>query len=126
MRQRVKSEVRAETMAKKTRTDHLVVLVSCASRQEADRIARSVVSRNLAACVNIFEVPVRSVYRWKGKIERSREVLLLIKSSRSKFASLRREVERLHSYEVPEFLALPVIAGSPAYLAWLDESLRLV
>jgi periplasmic divalent cation tolerance protein len=111
-------------MAKLARGGYVVVLVSCASHSEAKRIARSVVSLRLAACVNIVETPVHSVYRWKGKVNHSREILLLIKSSRRRFFALRREVERLHSYEVPEFLALPVISGSPAYLAWLEESVR--
>lgn len=111
-------------MVRKTQGSYVVVMVSCGSRREAGRIARSVVSHRLAACVNIFEAPIRSVYRWKGKVETSREVLLLIKSSRGRVPTLRREIERLHSYEVPEFLVLPVIAGSPSYLSWLAESLR--
>lgn len=102
---------------------YVLVFVSCATRRQAVRIARNVVSGRSAACVSIFEVPVRSIYRWKGKVEQSREVLLLIKSSRRKLAALRREVERLHSYEVPEFLVLSVIGGSPAYLTWLEKSL---
>lgn len=109
---------------KRPSQNYVAVFTTCSSRHEAGKIARSVVERRLAACVNIFETPVRSVYRWKGKIEQSREFLLLIKSSRARLAALRAEVERLHSYEVPEFIALPIVAGSEKYLAWLGESLR--
>ena len=103
---------------------YVVVLVTCASRREAGRIASSVVARKLAACVNVFETPVRSVYRWKGKIEKGREFLLLMKSSRSRLAALQAEVERLHSYDVPEFIAVPIVGGSARYLAWLGDCLR--
>jgi periplasmic divalent cation tolerance protein len=90
---------------------------------EAQRIARAVVEARLAACVNILPGVVHSIYRWKGKVESSRERLLLIKTSRKRLAKLRAAVERLHSYDVPEFVALPIAAGSPAYLAWIDECL---
>ena len=102
----------------------VVVLVTCGSRREASRIARSVVERKLAACVNILDAPVRSVYRWKGKIEQGREFLLVVKSSQARLAALQAEVERLHSYDMPEFIALPIVSGSSRYLAWLGECLR--
>jgi len=102
----------------------MLVLVTCGSRNEAARIAQGVVSKRLAACVNILSAPVDSVYRWKGKVEKAREFLLLIKTSRGRLVALRREVEKLHSYEVPEFLAVSVAAGSPRYLAWLADCLR--
>jgi periplasmic divalent cation tolerance protein len=102
----------------------VVVLVTCGSRREARKIARRVVERRLAACVNVIETPVHSTYRWKGKIEQAREVLLLMKTSRSRVGALRAEVERLHSYDVPEFVALPIVSGSPRYLAWLEDCLR--
>jgi periplasmic divalent cation tolerance protein len=110
-------------MAKHQAGDYVVVLVTCASAGEARRIARSVVTRRLAACVNVLPTPVESIYRWKGKVETAREVLLVIKSSRKRMAALRAEVQRLHSYEVPEIIALPIVAGSPAYLAWLADCL---
>jgi len=87
-------------------------------------IARQVVAEHLAACVNVFESRVNSIYRWKGKVKHSREVLLLIKTSRRRLAKLRAEIARLHSYDVPEFIALPIVFGSPAYLRWIDQSLR--
>ena len=108
-------------MTKKTAGKYVVVLVTCGSRAEAQRIAREIVSRRLAACANLLEIPVQSVYRWQGKVERAREFLLLIKTSARRLPALRAEVQRLHSYDVPEFIALPIIAGSPKYLRWLGE-----
>ena len=108
---------------KRSRRTYVVVLVTCGSRREASRIARSVVERKLAACVNIIDAPVRSVYRWKGKIEQGREFLLVIKSSGARLEALQAEVERLHSYDVPEFIALPIAGGSSRYLAWLGDCL---
>ena len=103
--------------------DKLVVLVTCSGFAEARRIARVVVEARLAACVNILPGAVTSIYRWKGKVESSKERLLLIKTSRQRLAKLRAEIERVHSYEVPEFIALPIAAGSPAYFAWMEENL---
>jgi periplasmic divalent cation tolerance protein len=103
-------------------TDKLVVLVTCRSAKEAERIARSLVETRLAACGNILRSPVRSIYRWKEKIESAREVLLVIKTSRRRFPALRVAIKRLHSYEVPEIIALRITAGSQSYLSWLAES----
>jgi periplasmic divalent cation tolerance protein len=102
----------------------VVVLVTCSSQGEAYRIARHVVAERLAACVNIPDSRVNSVYRWKGKVKHAREVLLIIKTSRRQLPKLRAEIERLHSYDVPEFIALPIVFGSPQYLSWIEESLR--
>ena len=109
-------------MPTKSSGKYVVVLVTCGSRAEAQRIAREIVSRRLAACANLLEIPVQSVYRWQGKVERAREFLLLIKTSARRLPALEAEVKRLHSYDVPEFIALPIIAGSPAYLRWLADS----
>jgi periplasmic divalent cation tolerance protein len=103
--------------------DKLVVLVTCSGVAEARRIGRAVVDARLAACVNILPGAVMSIYRWKGKVESAKERLLLIKTSRKRLARLQAEVERLHSYDVPEFIALPLAAGSRAYLDWIDDSL---
>jgi periplasmic divalent cation tolerance protein len=105
-------------------TDKFVVLVTCSTPAEAQRIARAVVNARLAACVNILPGAVQSIYRWKGKVESARERLLLIKTSRKRLAKLQAAVERLHSYDVPEFIAIPIAAGSAAYLSWVEESLR--
>ena len=98
-----------------------VVLVTCGSIAEARKIGRNVVEKKLAACANI--VPsVESIYRWKGKVERAREVLVVIKTTANRLPALESEVKRLHSYDAPEFIVLPIIAGSRKYLAWLQES----
>jgi periplasmic divalent cation tolerance protein len=103
-------------------TDKIVVLSACDSEEQATSLARHLVELRLAACVNI--VPgARSFYRWKGAIEDTAEWLLVIKSRRDLFSALRTEIARLHSYEVPELLALPVVEGSESYLAWLDREL---
>jgi periplasmic divalent cation tolerance protein len=104
-------------------SDKFVVLVTCSSAREARRIACAVVQARFAACVNILPGAVTSIYRWKGKVESAKERLLLIKTSKKKLAKLRAAVERLHSYDVPEFIALPIAAGSPEYLDWIEENL---
>lgn len=103
-------------------TPFRLVVVTCGSLPEARKIARAVVEKHLSACVNIFTAPVESVYTWKGKLERSREHLLLIKTTAKRLKALEREVLRLHSYDTPEFLVLPIAAGSPAYLRWLAQN----
>lgn len=82
-------------------------------------MARLLVERRLAACVNIV-TPVRSIYRWQGAIEEATEWLLIIKSSRARFAELAEAIRAEHSYELPEVVALPIVEGSAAYLAWLN------
>jgi periplasmic divalent cation tolerance protein len=99
-----------------------IVLVTCASRQEARKIAKAVVGAKLAACVNVFSAPVESVYRWKGKVEMAKEVMLVMKTTDRRLDALQREVVRLHSYDVPEFLVLPVAGGSQVYLDWLHQN----
>jgi periplasmic divalent cation tolerance protein len=103
-------------------TDKIVVLSACDSEEQAARLARHLVELRLAACVNI--VPgVHSVYRWKGAMEDASEWLLVIKSRRDLFSSIRSEIAKVHSYEVPELLAVPVVEGSDGYLAWMDREL---
>jgi periplasmic divalent cation tolerance protein len=101
-----------------------VVLVTCGSLREARKIARALVEKKLAACVNIATAPVESVYSWKGKIETAREYLLMIKTSARRVQELEREVLRLHSYETPEFLVVEVGGGAEDYLEWLGNSVR--
>jgi periplasmic divalent cation tolerance protein len=98
-----------------------VVLVTCGTRAEARRIARSVVGKRLAACVNVILSPVESVYAWNGKLEKAREYLLIMKTTAKRLVELEREVKRLHSYDVPEFIALPITEGCAKYLSWLAE-----
>jgi len=101
----------------------VVVLVTCSGLAEAREIAKAVVEARLAACVNILPGAVTSIYRWKGKVESAKERLLLIKTSRRRLAKLRTEIDKLHSYDVPEFIALPITAGSRKYLNWMDENM---
>jgi periplasmic divalent cation tolerance protein len=103
-------------------TDKIVVLSSCGSLEEAERLAQKLVEEHLAACVNVI-AGARSFYRWKGSIEKAEECLLAIKTSRDLFERLRIVLETAHSYELPEILALPVVAGSPNYLSWLEGEL---
>ena len=100
--------------------EFIVVYVTAGSADEADRLARSLVDERLAACVNRIK-SVQSVYRWQGKVEQSEEELLIIKTSRDRFTALEKRVRELHSYSVPEVIALPIIEGSSNYLKWLKE-----
>ena len=100
-------------------TNARVVLVTCGSLGEARRIAKAVVAKRLAACVNLVSAPVESVYRWKEKVERAKEFLLIIKTTTRRLQALEKEIARMHSYEVPEFLVIGVESGSRTYLDWL-------
>lgn len=104
-------------------TDKIVVLNTCGSADEAERLARSLVDRRLAACVTVIS-PARSFYRWNGAVTDAAEWLLVIKTSRPLFEPLRTALESSHSYELPEILALPVIEGSTNYLSWMDGELQ--
>jgi periplasmic divalent cation tolerance protein len=103
-------------------TDKIVVLSTCASEEEAAKLARSLVEQRVAACVSVVS-RVRSYYRWKGAIESSDEYLLVIKSSRVRMPELLAALQKEHSYEVPEVLALAVVDGAPEYLDWLQANL---
>lgn len=102
---------------------HLVVMVTVPNVTVARRIARAVLSEHLAACVNILPA-VESHYWWQGKLERGRELLLVIKTSRAQFAPMAEIVRARHPYDTPEIVALSLEAGSKKYLAWLDASLK--
>jgi periplasmic divalent cation tolerance protein len=101
--------------------DAIVVFMTAANGEEATRLAEMLVGAHLAACVQILP-EMESVYRWQGKIERSSEVLLLAKTTRGKFDELEREVRALHSYDTPEIVAVPIVAGSAPYLDWLSKA----
>ena len=105
-------------------TEKIVVLVTCGSLPEGRRIGRALVEARLAACVNLVQAPVRSIYRWKGRVHTATEFLMIIKSSRARFAALEKMIGRLHSYEAPEMIALPIERGAQGYLAWLTDSIR--
>jgi periplasmic divalent cation tolerance protein len=100
--------------------DPIAVLITAPTNEEAIRLADMLVGAHLAACVQILP-EMESVYRWQGKIERQPEILLIAKTTREKFEELDREVRALHSYDTPEIVALPIVAGSAAYLEWLNE-----
>jgi periplasmic divalent cation tolerance protein len=99
----------------------LIVFCTCADEQEALRLAKVLVERRLAACVNILP-RLQSVYRWEGDVKLESEYLLLMKTTEDRFPALRDDITELHSYEVPEVLAVPVWGGSDKYLAWIRES----
>jgi periplasmic divalent cation tolerance protein len=102
-------------------TNARIVFTTAGSHEEAARLARALVERRLAACVNIVG-PIESIYRWRGAIETSPEFLLVIKTTVTRFDAVRAAIRELHSYELPECLEIGVDAGSPEYLAWLGES----
>ena len=108
----------------KARGRNHIVLVTCGTLSESRRIARGVVQRRLAACVNVLLSPMNSYYTWKGELEVAREYLLVMKTTVKRLPQLEKEVKRLHSYEMPEFIALPVAAGSKDYRTWLESSVR--
>ena len=102
-------------------TDKIIVLVTGGSVRECKKIARHLLDKRLIACANLVPM-VRSLYLWQGKVADEKESLMILKSSRELFPSLRAEVEKLHSYSVPEVIALPIIDGAPNYLNWIAES----
>jgi periplasmic divalent cation tolerance protein len=104
-------------------TNAIVVVMTAANGEEAARLADMLVGAHLAACVQILP-QMESVYRWQGQIERQSEILLFAKTTREKFEELEREVRALHSYETPEIIAVPVVAGSTGYLEWLEQSVK--
>ncbi len=105
-------------------TEFRIVLVTCGSVAEARTIAKAVVGKRLAACVNVTGGAVESIYWWTEKVETGRERLLIMKTSVRKLKALEEEVRRLHSYEAPEFLVVEVAGGSKDYLGWLANTLR--
>lgn len=96
------------------------ITTAASNREEADRIATTLVDRRLAGCVQIIG-PIRSVYRWQGQIEHGEEWLCQIKTTGVQYAAVEAAIRELHSYECPEIIATPIVAGSAAYLQWLDE-----
>ena len=106
-----------------TMTGKIVVFCTCASMEEARKLAGVLLEERLAACVNVIG-GITSHYRWQGSLESAEEFLLVIKSSQALFPQLRAAIEQAHSYEVPEVLALPVLDGAPNYLQWMDDNLR--
>ena len=101
---------------------HTVVISTCANRKEAEKIARDIVERRLAACVNIL--PVRSYYRWNGGMRVDREYLIIVKTRSELFTKLKSRILALHSYHLPEILSLKVEDGYKKYLDWIDNEVH--
>lgn len=102
-------------------SEPMIAFVTCGSEEEAYRISKTLVEEQLAACVNILS-PVRSIYRWEGKIWDEKERLLIIKTQTKHFEAIERRVKSLHSYSVPEIIGFPIKKGYPPYLIWLFEN----
>lgn len=103
-------------------TNYGVVFVTVASQEEGNAVASALVAEKLAACVTI--VPIHSVYRWQGQVHSDAEWQLTIKTDLRQFQALEAKIKELHSYEVPEIIALPIVAGSTAYLDWIGENVK--
>jgi periplasmic divalent cation tolerance protein len=99
----------------------LIVYVTASTRKEAERLSRALVKEKLAACVSIIP-GISSCYRWKGQIEQAKEILLMIKTTARRYPALEKRIRSLHSYSVPEIVAIPVVKGNPAYIEWLKKS----
>jgi periplasmic divalent cation tolerance protein len=104
-------------------SDYVLVLTTVPAVSDADTLARTLVTEQLVACVNVLP-PLVSTYRWKGSVEQDRERQVIMKTTRDRVAALRARVKELHSYEVPEFVVIPVQEGSDEYLSWIRESTR--
>lgn len=102
--------------------EYSLVLVTASSQSEAEAIAHSLVKSGLAACVSL--VPMHSIYTWQGELHQEQEWQLLIKTNLSQFTALEAKIRELHSYEVPEIIALPIVAGSQPYLNWIAQQLN--
>jgi len=100
--------------------DEIVVFITASNEDEAARIAKALVEAKLAGCVNIIK-NIRSIYSWQGKVKDETEVLMIVKTQKSIFDSLMKKVKELHSYTVPEIIAMPIVKGSEDYLKWLRE-----
>ncbi|MCK9431985.1 MAG: divalent-cation tolerance protein CutA [Candidatus Omnitrophica bacterium] len=102
---------------------YLVVLVTAKDKKEARKISSGLIEAGLAACINIVG-GVESVFFWKNKLNREKETLLIIKTKKERFSRVIKLIRSIHSYEVPEIIALPVVAGDKSYLRWVDANLR--
>jgi periplasmic divalent cation tolerance protein len=103
--------------------EYIQVFTTVEKREDADRIASSVVNKRVAACAQILG-PIHSTYWWKGKVEEAGEWLLMMKTRKALFSSLEKEIRAVHPYEVPEIIALPIVAGSASYLEWIQDETK--
>ena len=102
---------------------HVVIFVTSANKKEAKKIAKALIKKRLAACVNLVD-KIESLFWWKGRVDSAKEILLVIKSTQSKVAEIIKRVKLIHSYEVPEIIVLPIKSGYKPYLDWIDDSVR--
>ena len=102
---------------------HIVIFVTASSKKEAQKIAAGLIKQKLAACVSVLD-KVDSVFFWENKVQKAKEFLLIIKSTRAKFKQVAKLIKSMHSYEVPEIIAIPIITGDKSYLRWIDAALR--
>jgi len=100
---------------------NIIVFITAPNEAEAEKIAKALVEERLAACVNITK-DIRSIYRWQGKIEDDREIFMIIKTRKDLFEALSIRVKEIHSYDVPEIIALPIVEGSKEYMQWIKDS----
>jgi periplasmic divalent cation tolerance protein len=104
-------------------SNYIIVFVTCKSKPEAEKIAHALLEEKLIACANLI-APIHSLFHWQGKVDEAEECLMVLKSRLDLFDALAERLKGLHSYEVPEILAVPVVAGSEAYLAWMGDVLK--
>lgn len=102
---------------------HIVIFVTASSKREARKIAQALIKQKAAACVNIID-KIESLFRWQGRLDSAKEALLIVKSTKDRLNRIITIVKANHSYQVPEIIAMPIIAGDKPYLRWIDESLR--
>jgi periplasmic divalent cation tolerance protein len=100
--------------------EYIIVLITASNEEDAGRIGRALVEEKLAACANIIR-SMRSIYRWEGRIEDEQEALMIVKTKKALFQRLKERVIALHTYSVPEIIALPIVAGSEPYLNWIQQ-----
>ncbi len=101
-------------------TDYVLVFIATSSEKEGEKIASTLIKERLAACVNLIGA-VKSTFRWKGRVSTEEEILLIAKTKDVRFEKLKKRVAELHSYEVPEIVALPILAGFEKYLSWIEK-----
>ena len=104
-------------------SDYMVIFITTSSIDEAKKLGRTLVEEKLVACSNILS-PVHSIYQWKGKLCEDEEVMIVLKTKRDLFRQIELRVKELHSYDVPEIIAIPIIEGSEDYLSWVESGTR--
>lgn len=103
---------------------YVIIFVTCSSKREASKIAKKLLNERLIACANIIE-GISSLFWWKGKLDKAKESLIIAKTARKNFNKIENCIKELHSYEVPEIIAIPIIKGERNYLKWIDESIKI-